>query len=97
MRQTVDPAPAAMAPIEAHGMAGQKSVHDAGHRTRPGSDQQVEMIEDKRPSITGRSGLLQDGRKPCDKAVSVINIFKYRSPVNSAADDMVERPRSVYL
>jgi hypothetical protein len=35
---------AAMTHIEVHGIAGQKSAHDAGHRNRSASDQQMEMI-----------------------------------------------------
>ncbi len=33
-----------MTQIEVHGIAGQKSAHDAGHRNRSAADQQMEMI-----------------------------------------------------
>jgi hypothetical protein len=55
----------------------------------------MEMVGNKRPSITGGAGFLKNSPEPFHKSVSVVIIFEYRPLFNAATDDMMQRTGSV--
>lgn len=51
---------AAVAAVETDGMAGQQPQHKAGDRGRTGSQQQMKMVGNQRPSVTEGCGTFNE-------------------------------------
>ena len=81
---------AAMPLIEGDRMAGEQAGHDSMEGDRAGLQEQMRVIAEERPCITGGAGVGEYLPHSFDKAVFVDIIAEDQSPLDAADDDMVE-------
>ena len=86
---------AAMPPVEAHRIAGQKPAHGCGDRPASGAQQQMGVSAYQRPCITGGLRFGEPLGQPVQKVLPVVVVFENRCLLDSADDDMVQGPRGI--
>ena len=81
--------------IIGHRITGEQPAQYRGDRNSARYQQQVEMVRDQRLSKARCCRFAKDITQPSDKIVAIRIILKYLSPLDSAADDMVQSTREV--
>ncbi len=78
------------------GITGQKPSHDRGDGNGTGSEQEVKMVGNQRPSIASCSAFFQDISESGQKIVPVGIVLEYSPSFNASGNDVVEGPWSIY-
>jgi hypothetical protein len=86
---------AAMSPVKIKRIAGKNPAHDRGNRRCPGAKQEVEMIPEQRPGITGSPGLYQVLSQALQKRIPVSVIPEYGPALNTSGNDVMQGPWSI--
>ena len=87
---------AIMTQVEADCMACHQSSHDPGKGSSAGSQEQVKVVGQQRPGVTGRARLFENDPQSLQKRSSVLLIPEDRCSANTPGDNVVKRPRRVY-
>lgn len=82
--------------IERDGIPGKQALHHSADRSGAGPQQQVKVIGDEHPRVTGGGGLGENRPEPRDEIVTVPIVGEYLSSLDTAADDVVQSAGCVY-
>jgi hypothetical protein len=77
-------------------MAGQQPPHKGGDRGRAGSQQQMKMVGNQRPSVTEGCGTFNEGAHSFQEIVPVLIVPEYVPAFDAPYDHMLEGAGSVY-
>jgi len=77
-------------------MAGQQPPHKGGDRGRAGSQQQMKMVGNQRPSVADGCGTFNEGAHSFKEIVPVLVVPEYVPAFDAPHDHMVEGAGSVY-
>ena len=83
-------------PVETHHITGQKSTHHCRDGNVTGFQQQMKMIMNQTPGITGGAGLGKDVSQSFYEIITVRIVRKYSAPFNPSGHHMMQRTRCVY-
>lgn len=76
-------------------IAGQKPAHQSGDRSSSGSQEEMKVIGEKRPSIAGGFCALEIGGEPFKKIVTVLIVEENAAPIDPSPDDVVKGSRGI--
>jgi hypothetical protein len=85
-----------MTPVIANSITGKYPTHDRRNRCRAGTEQEVKMIGEQRPSITRGPAFFQVGSQALQEITPVAVILKYRLAFNVSGNKVMKRPRRIY-
>jgi hypothetical protein len=84
-----------VATVEAHRVSSEQAPHDNRYRYIPGSEQQVEMVRQECPGVTGGSGLAENWSESVEKILPIRVITINASAFNPTTDNMMQRSGSI--
>jgi hypothetical protein len=86
---------APVSPVEAYRIPGKQPLHDRPYRYIPGPQQQVEMVRNESPGVTGGLRLSENLTEPAEKILPVRVILINPAALNPTADNMLQRSGSI--
>jgi hypothetical protein len=83
-------------PVELLGIPREESPHDGGEGKGSGPDEEVAVVREKGPRVTGGSGFGKNGAETGKEVLAILTVFKDRALFDTPDDDMMKHTGQIY-